>query len=458
MDKESDKNQNVMFVCTRCKQLLKLDNSFNEINEEDLEDYTKVKYDSEARLMNLSLIPINNKLPSSDKLIEQNFIPTEKASHIEGNDEEELLSAPPKDIQQNSNSFTVISEGNNVEVDCLGFRMSSIVQVFDIMSENSDIEHPLCEECTDFMLETLNTEVRALENQTNSYRDYYQSLQSEETSGISFEELKKEIKTLEQEQQNVLKELEAREAERKEVIKERQELEKDEERLNKEKQRKTEEYNDLRLKQLELEEDHLSVERQLEEADAEIKRLKKTNVFNATFHIWHSGPFGTINGFRLGRLPGAHIEWAEINAAWGQSVLLLASLAKKMQLKFKKYKLVPFGNQSYIESLNDKSKELPLYASGGLRFLWDTKFDHGMVAFLDCLRQFKDEVQRVNGFNLPYNIENGKIEDTGGSGASFSIKIQLNSEEQWTKALKFMLTNLKWGLASVSSQFSFPNE
>lgn len=33
-------------------------------------------------------------------------------------------------------------------------------------------------------------------------------------------------------------------------------------------------------------------------------------------------------------------------------------------------------------------------------------------------------------------------------------RIQFNSEEQWTKALKFMLTNLKWGLAWVSSQFS----
>ena len=37
----------------------------------------------------------------------------------------------------------------------------------------------------------------------------------------------------------------------------------------------------------------------------------------------------------------------------------------------------------------------------------------------------------------------------------FSIfRIQFNSEEQWTKALKFMLTNLKWGLAWVSSQFA----
>lgn len=36
----------------------------------------------------------------------------------------------------------------------------------------------------------------------------------------------------------------------------------------------------------------------------------------------------------------------------------------------------------------------------------------------------------------------------------YLFRIQLNSEEQWTKALKFMLTNLKWGLAWVASQFN----
>lgn len=36
---------------------------------------------------------------------------------------------------------------------------------------------------------------------------------------------------------------------------------------------------------------------------------------------------------------------------------------------------------------------------------------------------------------------------------SYVQRIQFNSEEQWTKALKFMLTNLKWALAWVSSQF-----
>lgn len=52
-------------------------------------------------------------------------------------------------------------------------------------------------------------------------------------------------------------------------------------------------------------------------------------------------------------------------------------------------------------------QELPLYCSGGLRFFWDNKFDHAMVAFLDCVQQFKEEVEKGDtGFCLPYRQEN----------------------------------------------------
>jgi beclin 1 len=42
----------------------------------------------------------------------------------------------------------------------------------------------------------------------------------------------------------------------------------------------------------------------------------------------HDGCFGTISGFRLGRTPEHPVEWDEINAAWGQAVLLLFTMAQ----------------------------------------------------------------------------------------------------------------------------------
>jgi beclin 1 len=66
-------------------------------------------------------------------------------------------------------------------------------------------------------------------------------------------------------------------------------------------------------------------------------------------------------------------------------------------------------------------KELPLFGSGGFRFLLNPKFDSAMVAFLDCLQQFKEEVEKgKSGFNLPYRMEKGKIKDSG-TGKSYSI-------------------------------------
>lgn len=88
-------------------------------------------------------------------------------------------------------------------------------------------------------------------------------------------------------------------------------------------------------------------------------RISITNSCLSFFR--YNGHFGTINGFRLGRLPNHPVDWTEINAAWGQTALLLFSLARKINLTFVRYRVVPFGNHSFVETLEDsKVKELPL--------------------------------------------------------------------------------------------------
>ena len=37
---------------------------------------------------------------------------------------------------------------------------------------------------------------------------------------------------------------------------------------------------------------------QVRYAQTQMEKLRKTNIFSATFHIWHTGHFATINGFR----------------------------------------------------------------------------------------------------------------------------------------------------------------
>ena len=105
-----------------------------------------------------------------------------------------------------------------------------------------------------------------------------------------------------------------------------------------------------------------SLDRQLDYTSSHLEKLRKANVYNDAFHIWHDGPFGTINGFRLGRLPDHPVEWTEINAAWGQAVLLLSLLADKMGYTFQQYRLVPLGSFSRIEKMHQDRAVYEMYA------------------------------------------------------------------------------------------------
>jgi len=56
---------------------------------------------------------------------------------------------------------------------------------------------------------------------------------------------------------------------------------------------------------------------------ATLEKLERTNVYNDAFCIGHDGVFGTINGLRLGRVPGVPVSGALIaSARYTQSHLL----------------------------------------------------------------------------------------------------------------------------------------
>lgn len=349
----------------------------------------------------------------------------------------------------------LISEGSNSMGNFQPMLSQSLqmrAAIFDALSNNSEIDHPLCEECTDSLLELMDRQLKDAESEWNDYNYYLKRL--EQTDDVpNLEKLERELDDLKSEEDRLIEELTTlrKESDSLKVAIKVQDAETD--RLQSEEQKYWREYTKHRHDLMLVDDEKRSLECQIAYAQHHLKVIQKTNVFQTTFHIWQTGNFGTINNFRLGRLSSVPVDWSEINAAWGQTTLLLSSLAKKIGLTFSKYKLVPYGNHSYIEVLSEKESErgkrLPLYGSGNFRFLWDPKFDSAMVAFLDCLQQFQAKVEEGNtGFHLPYRMDKGKIED---SGSSYSVKIQFNSEEQWTKAMKFLLTNLRWGLAWISS-------
>jgi len=109
--------------------------------------------------------------------------------------------------------------------------------------------------------------------------------------------------------------------------------------------------------------------------------LRHTNVYNDTFHIWHNGPFGTINNFRLGRLPTIQVEWDEINAAWGQACLLLYAMAQVSKLTFSSFRIIPMGSHPRIA---DSKNVYELY--GPVNPFWSSRYDKAMTCYLACLQ------------------------------------------------------------------------
>lgn len=76
--------------------------------------------------------------------------------------------------------------------------------------------------------------------------------------------------------------------------------------------------------------------------------------------------------------------------------------------------------------------------------LLNRRFDNAMVAILHCLKQLIDFAEdRDKSLRFPYRINKDKI-------GELSIRLQFNQDELWTKALKYMLTDMKWILVFAS--------
>lgn len=420
---------NSYLVCQRCANPFKLSTSFGELEDD-----------------------IFNALGNSEYLNADKDDPNVLLSLLHRKFENSAMRKVivPVNICDATSDFMVIGELTSLPLDSTqSIRITDAIS--NLTSDQSDFEHPLCELCADNILDQMDAQLKISEEDSKLYQEYLENAKEDDDEDLEalqdeLRELKKEEAVLEAQ----LGEIESVAKRTKEILKG---YEEEGEMLEKTEKKHWNEYFQMKHQLLLTEDSERSVDNQLLYAEARLNKLTNTNVFNTTFHIWHSGHFGTINSFRLGRLPKEPVEWLEINAAWGQTVLLLHSLASKIKLTFERYRLVPYGNHSYIVPLDNKTKDLPLYCLGGIKYVLDHRFDHAMVAFLDCLQQFKEKVEAgEESFHLPYKMDKGKIEDRNG-GKSYSIKIHLNSQEQWTKALKYMLTNLKWALVWVSTQF-----
>nr|AWV66689.1 beclin1 isoform X1 [Brachionus koreanus] len=469
------KNTASLQKCQLCGVLLNLDSNLNEASLKQLTTTTYCQDDLDTVFsgnivdpeMELSISPIgtgyNNEIERSTNTYFEDDIDL-SSKNLEPDFKKQI---PPRNfylcpttiniVDSTSNNQSTINTDQTVDWHS---RISSITALFDMISSTTNIDHPLCEECADRVVNELDTQCIIADEEQKKYQALIKRLKSQMPDEEEIKNLEKELAALDSEEKKLRTQLEISEKEENDLIEMKNKLSQEETNLINEEQNLMLEYSNLKRQLVKLEENYESLENQHKNAKFHFNRLSSVNVLNAAFHIWHSGPFGTINYFRLGCMPDDKVEWDEINAGLGQANLLLYCLAKKIKLEFQRFRLVPYGSFSYIQVIeNDPNysgfkigDECNMYEIKGKKYFLmpDKKFDKGMIAFLDCIKQLEERIKtKDKQFSLPYRINGDKLED---KNSSYSVKFFSNSYEHWTKALKFMLTNLKWSLAWLTSQ------
>jgi beclin 1 len=393
----------------------------------------------------------------------------------------------------------------------LSYEVERTQRLFSVLSSHSDIDHPICTECTNLLLSSMNARLATSIRERDAYISFLKSLQSSGSSIPSAEEVataESELAEALEKEKAVFEELKMLEEEKKGLEAEIAELEDQSQGLELEEEAFWASRNSFDETLHELSADLSSLQQKHLHDQQQLQRLQRTNVYNDTFCIGHDGYFGTINGLRLGRLPNQHVDWPEINAAWGQTLLLLATVAERLNYTFQGYRLRPVGSTSRIERIEwpqqspdtsqsntrspprgqhknqvpttatPKITPLDLFSSGDMsiaRVFWHRRFDAGMVAFLECLSQLGRFVERTSSSApgeerpspsrtpssrisvsktrvLPYPIKGEMIGDpTTGQAVSIRLGTGLQQDDKWTKACKYALTCCKFLLAHVSN-------
>lgn len=330
-------------------------------------------------------------------------------------------------------------------------RVNTLTNMFNIISSKYELDYPVCSECASSMIEEMEKKLDQLTQEKNMYVEFLRKLVRQ--NGPSSEDSEKDLdehEKLEKEEKSLLEQIKLAEEKSRQL---KEELSGAEQELGEMEKQENECYlqrNEYEVK-LRGSMDDLRRAKALYQSNLDqLDSLRKANVFTDTFNITFDGPVGRINELRLGIKDDKSISWNEINAALGHIVLLLSVCIRMLKINIPEYILVPMGSTSRIERIEKdrneptkKSKKvLNLFSIGEFslgRFFTHNKLDAGMLALLDVVRRIAQELEKISPENeLPFKMSKDKI---AGHNICPSAR---QSNEDWTEACKYLLTNIKW--------------
>nr|GEV45584.1 beclin-1-like protein [Tanacetum cinerariifolium] len=252
-----------------------------------------------------------------------------------------------------SGSNAALTQSNNS-----GFHSTITVleRAFEIATTQTQVEQPLCLECMRVLSDKLDKEVEDVNSDIKAYEACLQRLEGEPRNRLSEADFLREKLKIEEEERKLEAAIKETEKQCCEVTSELKELEIKSNRFKELEERYWHEFNNFQFQLISHQEEREAILAKIEVSQAHLELLKKTNVLKDAFPIKNDGDFGTINNFRLGRLPKVPVEWDEINAAWGQACLLLHTMAQYFRPKFQyRIKILPMGSYPRIMDSSNRT-------------------------------------------------------------------------------------------------------
>ncbi|ETM99877.1 hypothetical protein, variant 14 [Phytophthora nicotianae INRA-310] len=327
----------------------------------------------------------------------------------------------------------------------LGVYVVLIIRLSDAYSAGLPVTTPVCKECMDGMVTMIDGQAERARYEKRCFTGFLHNTTSSTAHSEDIEHIDDKIRFYENELNALEESLKLMESEREAIAQQQEAMNEEEKALIYEEAGLWDQFNGLQLQESVFQEIRDAGTAQIDTMERKVASAKYLNILTDMFIIGYDGAFGTINQFRMGQSASLALEWNEINAAFGECALLLQTLANMVGLEFSDFKIVPLGSFSKIIRTSNLRMEYCLHGSDQQNFA-ESHFNLGLGAWITCLGQLMAFVRaRDPSIRLPYKVAKHSI---GG----YSILFLKNKHKEWTKALTYALTNLKWLLTWVSAR------
>ena len=274
-------------------------------------------------------------------------------------------------------------------------RLVQLAETLDEKAPNAGCGVPLCDNCAKGVLGELKRQVDEARAHHELYKQAFVELAAgEDDVGeeplASDEDYERERRAQRQEEERLQEAIAKAKQDRSTMREELTRLQQQRDELEAEEEARHAALNSAELERQAAADEAMRAEQLSAHCERQLLRLKDVDVLRDLFQIETEGTVGSINALRLSRFAAVTIEWTETNAAIGQVVLLVFTLARLHGVTFTQHALVPQGSFSKIYRLQEPKTVLELYvgvgaANFGRLFGLNGRFERALAMLLLCV-------------------------------------------------------------------------